>query len=179
MFGKGALVAALAVAAAPHAEAFSHPGAAALVRAPVGAVATPALRRGVLASRPATPAFLRAAPALEMSAASDLCDVTIDMIKRIEKNLGDLDDIKLARVSAWSLLAPLPSFWHRFVPAVWLLSPGVSRWELPPQALGEHAGISDLSSSCRSRLAPGFGLPDTCTRALCWAVARRVPAGRR
>jgi len=111
MWGKGAMVAALAVAAAPHAEAFSHPGAAALARAPAGAVATPALRRGALVSYLATPAVLRASPALQMSAASDLCDVTIDMIKRIEKNLGDLDDIKLARVSARSFAcAPFPRF---------------------------------------------------------------------
>ena len=101
MFGKGALVAALAIAAAPQAEAFWHPSTA-MMRGP-GRSSAPALRSVEPAlCRAVAPPMARArtsAFAPRMSAASDLCDVTIDMIKRVEKNIGELDDIKLARVS--------------------------------------------------------------------------------
>jgi hypothetical protein len=89
MLKKGALLAALALAAAPQGEAFSHPNAA-LLRGP-------ALRStGATASCPTTSRSARtSALPLHMS---DLSDMTIEMLKRVEKDLKSLDDISLARV---------------------------------------------------------------------------------
>ena len=65
------------------------------------------------------------------------------------------------------LLAPPSLVLRCFVSTgVQLLALGVSRWELPPQAWGKHAGISNLSKSCRSRFVRGFScIIDICTRA--------------
>ncbi len=71
---QGALVAALALSLVPDGDAF---------------LSTPALRH--TASRPAR----RDATAPRMS---DLSDMTLEMLKRVEKQLDGLDDVTLARV---------------------------------------------------------------------------------
>lgn len=89
MLKKGAMLAALALSAAPQGEAFSHPNAAVL--------RGPALRStSAAASCPSTSRSVRtSALPLHMS---DLSDMTIEMLKRVEKDLKSLDDISLARV---------------------------------------------------------------------------------
>jgi len=86
MWSKGAIVAALALAAAPQGDAFFHPNAA-VVRGPT-------LRPGALSCPVSRPARASSAVAPQMS---DLSDMTLEMLKRVEKSLGDLDDIQLAR----------------------------------------------------------------------------------
>jgi hypothetical protein len=77
---QGALVAALALSLVPDGDAFLSTPAA---------LRTPALRH--TASRPAR----RDATAPRMS---DLSDMTLEMLKRVEKQLDGLDDVTLARV---------------------------------------------------------------------------------
>lgn len=81
---QGALVAALALSLVPEGDAFLSTPAA---------LRTPALRPGAAAtaSRP----IRRGANAPRMS---DLSDMTLEMLKRVEKQLDGLDDVTLARV---------------------------------------------------------------------------------
>ena len=81
---QGALVAALALSLVPEGDAFLSTPAA---------LRTPALRTGAAAtaSRPVR----RGATAPRMS---DLSDMTLEMLKRVEKQLDGLDDVTLARV---------------------------------------------------------------------------------
>jgi len=94
MWSKGALVAALALGAAPQGDAFFHPNAA-VVRGPAlcqGAVSSCSVLRPQRTSN--------VAPHM-----SDLSDMTLEMLKRVEKDLGNLDDVQLARVCACQCLA--------------------------------------------------------------------------
>ena len=88
MWSKKALVVALAMAASPQADAFSHPNAAVVRLRASGSAVCPAV------SRTAT-----LGPQMKGGAANDMGDLTIEMLKRIERNLGELDDMQLAQVS--------------------------------------------------------------------------------
>ena len=90
---QGALVAALALSLAPEGDAFVAPGALRVPGLRTGAAATASrpARRGVTAPR-----------------MSDLSDMTLEMLKRVEKTLDELDDITLARVSCARPRAPAP-----------------------------------------------------------------------
>jgi len=84
------LIAALALAAAPTGDAFVVPSSAAALRAP-------ALRTGTLAALPVASRSARARTVVTPRM-SDMSDMALEMLKRVEKTLPELDDIALARV---------------------------------------------------------------------------------